>query len=35
MSTQRDKDVLNIILNPLMPTADFDENQNNQIHEEG
>lgn len=35
MSTQRDKEVLNMILNPLMPNKDFseDENKSNETKE--
>jgi hypothetical protein len=35
MTTQRDKDVLNMILNPLMPNANFDENQKDSELKEG
>jgi hypothetical protein len=33
MTTQRDKDVLNMILNPLMPNKDFNEDMNKQENE--
>jgi hypothetical protein len=35
MATQRDKDVLNMILNPLMPNANFDETSKAQESKEG
>ncbi|KAI6183381.1 Tetratricopeptide repeat protein 36-like protein [Aphelenchoides bicaudatus] len=34
MATQRDKDVLNIILNPLMPNANFDESKKEESKED-